>query len=241
VSPPPDAKATTAPRAGARSAGICEDDDALRGVLRNALERDGLTVRATASGTEALRAFGSAPPDVLVLDVALPDADGRDLCQALRARGVTSPVLFLTAKDALPDRISGFHAGGDDYLTKPFALAELLVRVHALLRRADGNGGDEAGSAGEGGVALDPVAHAVAAGGESLRLTPTEFRLLAALAGRRGAVLRRSELVAAAWPEGAMVHDNTLDAYIARIRRKLRELGAPDAVETVRGVGYVLR
>ena len=241
MSPPPDAKAMTAPRTGTRSAGICEDDDALRGVLRNALERDGLTVRATASGTEALRTFGAAPPDVLLLDIALPDADGRDLCQALRARGVTSPMLFLTAKDALPDRISGFHAGGDDYLTKPFALAELLVRVHALLRRADGNGRDEADGAGDDGLALDPVAHAVAAGGQSLRLTPTEFRVLAALAGRRGAVLRRSELVAAAWPEGAMVHDNTLDAYIARIRRKLRELGAPDAVETVRGVGYVLR
>jgi two-component system, OmpR family, response regulator len=225
----------------ARSAGVCEDDDALRGVLRSALERDGLTVRGTASGTEALRAFGASPPDVLVLDIALPDADGRDLCQALRARGVASPVLFLTARDALPDRISGFHAGGDDYLTKPFALAELLVRVHALLRRADGNGGAEPRPSVADGVALDPAGHAVAAGAESMRLTPTEFRLLAALAGRRGAVLRRAELVAAAWPAGAMVHDNTLDAYIARIRRKLRELGAPDAVETVRGVGYVLR
>jgi two-component system, OmpR family, response regulator len=228
-------------RATSRTAGVCEDDDALRGVLRDALERDGLTVRATASGAEALRAFAGHAPDVLVLDIALPDADGRDLCQALRARGVSSPVLFLTAKDALPDRISGFHAGGDDYLTKPFALAELLVRVHALLRRADGDGRDEPGPAVADGVVLDPVGHAIAAGGETLRLTPTEFRLLAALAGRRGAVLRRAELVAAAWPAGAMVHDNTLDAYIARVRRKLRELGAPDAVETVRGVGYVLR
>jgi two-component system OmpR family response regulator len=229
------------PHTGRRTAGVCEDDDALRGVLRRALEREGLTVRATASGTEALRAFGPEPPDVLLLDVALPDADGRDLCQALRARGVTSPVLFLTAKDALPDRISGFHAGGDDYVTKPFALAELLVRVHALLRRAEANGATGGDPAGEGGVALDPVAHAVAAGDASARLTPTEFRLLAALAARRGAVLRRSELVAAAWPAGAIVHDNTLDAYIARIRRKLRALDAPDAVETVRGVGYVLR
>jgi two-component system, OmpR family, response regulator len=221
----------------ATSVGVCEDDDQLRGVLRSALERDGLTVRATASGTEAVRAFGAEPPDVLVLDVGLPDADGRDVCQALRARGVTSPVLFLTARDALPDRISGFHAGGDDYLTKPFALAELLVRVQALVRRAGMNTGTDDAA----GVALDPAGHAVAAGDRRARLTPTEFRLLAALAGRRGSVLRRSELVAAAWPQGAIVHDNTLDAYVARIRRKLRDIDAPEAVETLRGVGYVLR
>ena len=98
-------------------------------------------MRATASGTEAVRTFSERPPDVLVLDVGLPDADGRDVCQALRAHGVTVPVLFLTARDALPDRLSGFHAGGDDYLTKPFALAELLVRVHALLRRSPADGG----------------------------------------------------------------------------------------------------
>src|SRR5215210_1000154 len=122
------------------SAGICEDDDELRGALRTALQREGFLVRATASGSEAVRAFGADPPDVLVLDIGLPDADGRDVCQALRARGVRSPVLFLTARDALPDRLSGFHAGGDDYLTKPFALGELLVRVQALLRR----GGDGA-------------------------------------------------------------------------------------------------
>ena len=220
------------------SAGVCEDDDELRGVLRGALEREGLTVRATASGTEAVRAFGAEPPDVLVLDVGLPDADGRDVCQALRARGVRSPVLFLTARDALPDRISGFHAGGDDYLTKPFALAELLVRVQALLRRSDGDGGE---TPPHKGVVLDPVGHAVVAGEHRALLTPTEFRLLAALAARPGAVLRRAELVAAGWPPGAIVHDNTLDAYIARIRRKLRDLGASEAVETVRGVGYVLR
>jgi two-component system response regulator MprA len=219
------------------SAGICEDDDELRGVLRSALEREGLMVRGTASGAEAVRAFARQPPDVLVLDVGLPDADGRDVCQALRARGVTSPVLFLTARDALTDRLSGFHAGGDDYLTKPFALGELLVRVHALLRRS-GNNGDATPGA---GVLLDPAAHAVVVGETRVTLTPTEFRLLAALAARPGAVVRRAGLVAAAWPDGAIVHDNTLDAYIARIRRKLRAAGAPEAVETVRGVGYVLQ
>src|SRR3954451_23860069 len=122
----------------ASAAGICEDDDALRGALRSALERDGLTVRATASGGAAVGAFAGQPPDVLVLDIGLPDADGRDVCQALRARGVASPVLFLTARGALTDRLSGSTAGGDDCLTNPFALGELVARVRALLRR----GGD---------------------------------------------------------------------------------------------------
>jgi two-component system response regulator MprA len=215
--------------------GICEDDDELRGVVRTALERDGFGVRATASGTDALNSFGADPPDVLVLDIGLPDADGRDVCQALRAKGIVTPVLFLTARDALPDRLSGFHAGGDDYLAKPFALAELLVRVHALLRRAPGQASDEAG------LVLDPAAHAIVHDGTRVALTPTEFRLMAALAAHPGEVVRRAALVAAAWPDGAIVHDNTLDAYIARIRRKLRDAGAPASVDTARGVGYVLR
>jgi two-component system response regulator MprA len=219
----------------APTAGICEDDDELRGVLRTALERDGIAVRATASGAEAVRSFADDPPDVLVLDVGLPDADGRDVCQALRARGVAAPVLFLTARDALSDRLSGFHAGGDDYLTKPFALAELLVRVHALLRRGSAESGDAAG------LVLDAAAHAIAGGDVRVALTPTEFRLLAALAARPGEAVRRSVLVAAGWPDGAIVHDNTLDSYVARIRRKLRTAGASEGIETVRGVGYRLR
>jgi two-component system, OmpR family, response regulator len=220
------------------SAGVCEDDDELRGVLRHALEREGFDVRATASGTEAVRAFAAAPPDVLVLDIGLPDADGRDVCQALRSRGVRSPVLFLTARDAVTDRISGFHAGGDDYLIKPFSLAELVVRVQALLRRFDGDAAPDPSPA---GVVLDPAGHSATVGEVSVLLTPTEFRLLAALAARPGTVVRRAQLVAAGWPDGAIVHANTLDAYVARIRRKLRATGAEEAVETVRGVGYVLR
>ena len=214
------------------SAGICEDDDALRGVVRQALEGAGFTVRATSSGTEAVRVFAADPPDVLVLDIGLPDADGRDVCQALRVRGMPAPVLFLTARDALPDRLSGFHAGGDDYLTKPFALAELLVRVAALLRRP------AAGTAAGRALVLDPAAHAIEHDGRRVALTPTEFRLLAALAARPGDVVRRASLVAAGWPDGAVVHDNTLDAYIARIRRKLREAGEPAELQTARGVGY---
>jgi two-component system OmpR family response regulator len=222
--------------------GVCEDDDELRGVLRDALERDGFSVRATASGAEAVRVFSAAAPDLLVLDIGLPDADGRDVCQALRARGITAPVLFLTARGALTDRLSGFHAGGDDYLTKPFALAELLVRVNALVRRATPPPAraDEAAPHGER-LELDPAGHAMTYGGMRLTLTPTEYRLLAALAARRGEVVRRTALIAAAWPDGAMVHDNTLDAYLARIRRKLRAAGVPEAVHTRRGVGYELR
>jgi two-component system OmpR family response regulator len=221
-------------------AGICEDDDELRGVLREALRREGFTVVATASGEEAVATFTERPVDVLVLDVGLPDADGRDVCQALRARGIATPVLFLTARDALTDRLSGFHAGGDDYLTKPFALAELLVRVHALLRRGATAAGDVI-AAGGGGLTLDPAAHAVVNGAAHAPLTPTEFRLLATLAARPGEVVRRATLVAAAWPDGAIVHDNTLDAYLARIRRKLRQVGAAEAIHTMRGVGYELR
>jgi two-component system response regulator MprA len=219
------------------SVGICEDDDELRGVVRDALERDGFAVRATASGTEAIRSFAEHPPDVLVLDIGLPDADGRDVCQALRARGVVAPVLFLTARDALTDRLSGFHAGGDDYLVKPFALAELLVRVHALARR----GGTGVAVRSPSGLRLDPAGHCASYDDREIALTPTEFRLLAALAANPEAVVRRATLVATGWPDGAVVHDNTLDAYVARIRRKLRDGGAPAVIETARGVGYRLR
>jgi two-component system, OmpR family, response regulator len=217
------------------TAGICEDDHELRDVLRAALESDGFTVRTTASGADAVRVFAGAAPDVLVLDIGLPDSDGRDVCQALRARGIATPVLFLTARDAVPDRISGFHAGGDDYLTKPFALAELLVRVRALVRRPARPEPTAAG------IVLDPAAHALVHDRVSVPLTPTEFRLLAAMAANPGTVTRRAALVAAGWPDGAIVHDNTLDTYLGRLRRKLRAAGAPAAIETVRGVGYLLR
>ena len=216
---------------------VVEDDGDLRRLLRRGLEEEGFEVMQASLGRDAVGLAEENLPDLLVVDIGLPDADGRDVCQALRSRGVTSPVLFLTARDAVPDRISGFHAGGDDYLTKPFVLAELIVRIHALLRRA----GALEPEALPTGVVLDPAAHAAAYGDNSVMLTPTEYRVLAALASRPGEVLRRSQLTAAAWPHGGIVHDNTLDAYIARIRRKLRDLGAPDSLETVRGVGYVLR
>jgi two-component system, OmpR family, response regulator len=219
----------------AQRIGICEDDAELRSVLTRALSDEGFAVRSVAGGRQAVQAFSAEPPDLLVLDVGLPDADGRDVCQALRAHGVGAPVIFLSARGDLTDRLSGFHAGGDDYLTKPFALAELIVRIHALLKRAP------AEPAPAGALQLDPAAHGVRVGERAEPLTPTEFRLLAALAARPGEVLRRRELVAAAWPDGAIVHANTLDTYIGRLRRKLRTLGASEGIDTARGVGYVLR
>jgi two-component system response regulator MprA len=216
--------------------GICEDDEDLRSVLTRALRDEDFEVQATSGGREAVRTFSTDPPDLLVLDIGLPDADGRDVCQALRAHGVDAPVLFLTARGQLTDRLSGFHAGGDDYLSKPFALAELIVRIRALLKRSGGEARPPVA-----GLRLDPSKHGVSVAERTEPLTPTEFRLMAALAARPGEVLRRRELVNAAWPDGAIVHDNTLDAYVGRLRRKLRELGAAEELVTVRGVGYVLR
>ena len=213
--------------------GVCEDDPALRSVLSRALRAMGHEPIVVATAAEALRAFPQSRPAVMVLDIGLPDADGRDVCQALRARGVHAPVLFLTARDALVDRLAGFDAGGDDYVTKPFALAEVSARLQALIRRAGGEGTVEGA-----GLTLDPISHSVAAGSTAADLTPTEFRVLARLLARPGEAVRRRDLVRGAWPHGAIVRENTLDAYVFRLRRKLRELaGAPEIV-TVHGVGY---
>jgi len=215
---------------------VVEDDPDLRGLLRRGLGEEGFSVETVATGAEAIASVGRASPDLLVVDIGLPDADGRDVCQALRARGVQAPVLFLTARDAVVDRVAGFTAGADDYVTKPFAFAELVVRLRALLRR----GAPAEAGAEVAGVWLDPVNHAVTAGSTTVALTPTEFRLLAPLASRPGATVRRRELVAAAWPDGAIVHDNTLDVYVARLRRKLERLPASPRIVTAHGVGYRL-
>jgi len=185
-----------------------------------------------ATAAEALRAFVSRKPDVLMLDIGLPDADGRDLCLALRADGVDAPVLFLTARDGLHDKIAGFEAGGDDYLTKPFEIDEVRVRLDALLRRTPTPSPAE-----PGGLVLDPARHALVLDDVEVDLTPTEFRLMGRLMAEPTAVVRRRTLIAAAWPHGAMVSDNTLDSYVRRIRTKLDQLGV-EAIVTVRGVGY---
>jgi DNA-binding response OmpR family regulator len=215
---------------------IVEDDGPLRDVLTRSLRAEGFAVAAVATAGELMEQLRPDPPDALVIDIGLPDADGRDLCQALRARGIHAPVLFLTARDALTDRLSGFSAGGDDYVTKPFDIEEVVARLHALLKRA----ATEPAPTG-GALVLDPSQHTVSSDGSSQTLTPTEFRLLAALATRPAKVVARQELIRAAWPHGAIVHDNTLDVYIARIRRKLAPLPDPPSITTLHGVGYRLQ
>ena len=212
---------------------VAEDDPELRAVLGRGLREEGFRAETVASGAELLVRTTEDEPDALVVDIGLPDADGRDVCQALRARGVQTPVLFLTARDALPDRIAGFDAGGDDYVSKPFAFAELVARLQALLRRSGGDGAIDAA-----GLRLNPVTHSVECGGKSAPLTPTEFRLLARLLSRPGEAVRRRELARAGWVHGARVRDNTLDAYIARLRRKLRAFENAPEIATIHGVGY---
>jgi two-component system response regulator MprA len=215
---------------------VLEDDPQMRSLLVRGLREEGYEAQGYATGSELLRRLAETVADLFVIDIGLPDTDGRDVCQAIRAQGIASPVLFLTARDSLSDRLSGFHVGGDDYLSKPFAFAELLARVEALLRR----GGVER-SVEAGGLILDPAKHAVTCGDVTAPLTPTEFRLLAKLAASPGEAIRRRALIETGWPHGAVVYDNTLDAYIARLRRKVCALpGAPQIV-TVRGVGYSLQ
>src|SRR5256714_3768116 len=155
---------------------VVEDDLELRGVLSRGLSEEGFDVHTVGTGGEVLPRVASDPPDLVIVDIGLPDADGRDVCQALRARGIQTPVLFLTARDTLVDRIAGFDAGGDDYVAKPFALAEVIARIHALLRRAGGSDGIEAA-----GLRLDPATHAVASAAGAATLTPHELRMLAPL------------------------------------------------------------
>jgi two-component system response regulator MprA len=215
---------------------VCEDDLELRSVLERGLREEGFRVEGVGAGAAVLALVEQQVPDVLIVDIGLPDADGRDVCQAIRARGIQAPVLFLTARDALTDRLGGFRSGGDDYVTKPFAFEEIVERVRALARRGGAETSIELGS-----LRLDPAAHAASSGDVEVALTPTEFRLLARLASAPGDAVRRRQLIEAAWPHGAIVHDNTLDAYVARLRRKLRTLPDAPVIRTVHGVGYAIR
>ena len=216
---------------------ILEDDAELGAVLARGLDEEGFSPVLASTGADALAKVADQEPDALIIDIGLPDSDGRDVCQALRARGMAAPVLFLTARDALPDLLSGFSSGGDDYLTKPFAVEELLARLRALVRRG---GRDREVPVELGPFTLDPTTYEIHCGGVRRSLTPTEFRLLATLASRFDSVVRRSELVEAAWPSGAIVHENTLDVYLARLRRKLRDVPDSPRITTIQRVGYRL-
>ncbi len=222
---------------GVTRIGICEDDESVRRVLTEAFKMHGHEVVIARNGQEAVRNLAvSADLDVLVIDIGLPDADGRDVCQALRASGQHAPVLFLTALDAVHDRVSGFHAGGDDYVPKPFAISEVLVRIAALYKRSR-----EAPEVASSGLVLHPDRFSVQHGDREEKLTPTEFRLLATIVADPGTVVRRRAAVAAAWPDGARVSENTIDSFVRRLRVKLNAIESPVALETVRGVGFVVR
>jgi two-component system response regulator MprA len=171
-------------------------------------------------------------PDAIVLDIGLPDSDGRDVCLALRSRGVTAPILMLTALDGTHNKVAGFQSGADDYLTKPFDLVELEVRMAALLKRTS------QAIAGGNDLVLDPSSHALTCKGTHVALSPTEFKLLAHLIANAGSVVRRRDLVAVGWPHGAAVSHNSLDSYIRRLRTKVAEVDAGVHIRTVRGVGY---
>lgn len=202
-------------------------------MLARGLREHGFTVVTAATGAGALQTMAAHAVDAVVLDIGLPDADGRDVCQALRARGIAAPVIFLTARAGVTDRLSGFSAGGDDYLAKPFHLAELVARLEVALRRS---GATEQVTIAD--LTLDPATHALTEGASSVSLSPTEYRLLARLLAAPGAVVRRRELLAAAWAHGSYVSDNTLDRYVVKLRRKLAALGTERTIETARGVGY---
>ncbi|WP_018546190.1 response regulator transcription factor [Streptomyces sp. LaPpAH-108] len=213
---------------------IVEDNHALRDVLRRGLVDEGFATVTAADGATALR-LATADVAAAVLDIGLPDADGRDVCHALRANGFRAPVMFLTARHQLTDRLSGFSAGGDDYLPKPFHLAELVARLRAALHRSA-----PPVTAAAGDLVLDAVNHHMTVRDIPVALSPTEFRLLATLVAADGTLVRRRDLVRAGWPEGAQVSDNTLDQYLTRLRRKLREAGSRLTIGTARGVGHRL-
>ncbi|WP_340538427.1 response regulator transcription factor [Nocardioides sp. GXZ039] len=218
--------------------GVCEDDPALRRVLRQALTVAGHESVLAHTGGEALRLFTpGAGLDVIIMDIGLPDADGRDVCQALKSGGQDAPVLFLTALGATHERLAGFGSGGDDYVVKPFEIKELLARVAVLGKR----GRQLTTRADDSGLILDATTHSLRTEQGEVSLSPTEFRMLAAIASHPGEVVRRSAVIAAAWPDGAIVSENTVDSLMRRLRTKLAEVQAPASVETVRGVGFRIR
>lgn len=217
---------------------VVEDDGAVRRALQRALPLHGFRVAAVADGLEALLAVGRERPAAVVLDVGLPGPDGLRITERLRADGDDVPVLMLTARDAVGDRVAGLDAGADDYLTKPFALEELVARLHALLRRAAPPEGPRRLRVGD--LVVDVDGRTVRRGEHTIPLTPTEFAILELLAATPGRVVTRERITDAVW-EGGDVGPNALEQHVAGLRRRLEADGAPRLVHTVRGVGYVVR
>ncbi len=216
---------------------IVEDDPALRQALSRALETEGYELALAEDGAQALVMLVESPPDAIVLDVMLPEIDGLEVARRIRARQDAVPILMLTARGAIGDRVAGLDAGADDYLMKPFALEELLARLRALLRRA--NAGDAELRFAD--LALSPATREVFRGDRALELTVTEFNLLELLLRNPRQVLRRSLIYDRVWNYDFGPDSHALDVYIGYLRRKLEAGGEPRLIQTVRGIGYALR
>jgi two-component system response regulator MprA len=219
---------------------VVDDEPAVRRALERALRLENYEVELAADGREALDALADQPADAVILDVMMPGVDGLEVCRRLRAAGDRTPVLMLTARDSIDDRVEGLDVGADDYLVKPFALRELQARVRALLRRATDDGGT-----GEvlrfADLVLDPVAHQVHRGERLVELSKTEFLLLELFMKHPRQVLTRSAIFENVWGYDFGPTSNALGVYIGYLRRKTEEGGEPRLLHTVRGIGYVLR
>ena len=218
---------------------VVDDERAVRESLRRALELEGYEIELAGDGSEALdRLESSEEPDAMILDVLMPGVDGLEVCRRIRGTGSKLPVLMLTARTEIEDRVAGLDAGADDYVTKPFALEELLARVRALLRRATDEDGDVLRFA---DLELDPGTREVRRGERQIELTRTEFSLLELFLQNPRQVLTRSEIFERVWGYDFGFGSNSLDVYIGYLRRKTEAAGEPRLIHTVRGVGYALR
>jgi len=215
---------------------LIEDDTRLSALVADRLRGEGHTAETAADGDEGLRPASSGRFDMAVVDVMLPGMDGLHVASTLRERGVTTPILMLTARDTVDDRVAGLRAGADDYLVKPLAFKELVARIDALARRAPR--ADDDGSMTVENVRLDPRARRVTVDGQTVDLTAKEFDLLACLMEHRGRVLSRVELKELVWDFSFDAQTKVVDLYVHYLRRKLGSAG--DIIETVRGVGYVV-
>jgi two-component system response regulator MprA len=217
---------------------VTDDERSVRSAVRRALTLEGYRVTEAENGAEALELIVRDRPDALVLDVLMPEVDGLDVCRRLRERGDALPILMLTARDTVDNRVQGLDAGADDYLVKPFALEELLARLRALLRRSSP---DDDGVLRYAGLELDLNLYEARVDGRSVRLTRTEFALLELFIRHPRQVLPRSMINERVWGYDFGPASNSLGVYIGYLRRKLTDAGAPQLIQTVRGVGYILR